>query len=283
MSTYAPPAPVAARLTPCTAAYTRLTEVLPAFRVTEVVAGAPLPDGQGWFSGEDLASGGAALDAYLAQEDAATLRDHGRQARPDVVATFGLHRYAWPACLLITLPWFLQRRVPRLPAGAFAYHRRTARLAVRAGEFTCLPDDPAASSPYARTADEEGLRAAVREAVAEHLGPVLDAFRRRVRRRDRALWGLATDEIVEGLTYLGGLLGEGERARRETAALLPGRTTPFAQGADFRTLTGPAGEALPTRTRASCCMYYTLEPADTCVTCPRTCDSERVERLASAG
>ena len=287
MSPYAPVAadvrasPV--RLTPCSPAYARLTEVLPAFDVVELAAGVPLPDGPGWFSGRALAEDPAALEEYLAMEAADSLRNNGTDARADVVATFGLHRYAWPACLLVTLPWFLHRRVPRLPSDAFAYHRATRRLAVRTGEFSCLPGDPAALTPHARTTDEEGLRTAVRQAVAEHLTPLLDAFRRRMRRGDRALWGMATDEIVEGLWYLGSLLGEEERARRETELLLPGHTTPFAQGAGFRSLAGPDGETLTTRTRASCCMFYTVRPADTCVTCPRTCDTERVERLASAG
>ena len=128
-------------------------------------------------------------------------------------------------------------------------------------------------------ADEEALRAEVRAAVAEHLEPVLAGFGPRMRRRGRALWGMATDEIVEGLWYVGHLVGEEERARRELEALLPGATRPYVGSAAFRQLTGPHGESLSTRDRASCCMFYTLRPEDTCVTCPRTCDAERVTRL----
>ena len=75
-------------------------------------------------------------------------------------------------------------------------------------------------------ADEEALRAEVRAAVAEHLEPVLGGFGPRMRRRGRALWGMATDEIVEGLWYLASLFGEGEerRAMRELELLLPGAT-----------------------------------------------------------
>ena len=29
-------------------------------------------------------------------------------------------------------------------------------------------------------------------------------------------------------------------------------------------------------------MYYTLDPEDTCVTCPRTCDTDRVAKLTAA-
>lgn len=105
-----------------------------------------------------------------------------------------------------------------------------------------------------------------------------------MRRRGRALWGMATDEVVEGLWYVAHLLGESEqdRARHELELLLPGTTKPYVGSAAFRELTGPNGESLPTRDRASCCMFCTLRPENTCVTCPRTCDADRVTRLLAA-
>ncbi|AUH39790.1 (2Fe-2S)-binding protein [Streptomyces sp. CMB-StM0423] len=282
--------PVRPAGTPVTAAYARLTEVLPFLAVTELGPADPLPAGPGWVAAADLAAGGPALDDFLAWDAEQVRRTYGEDARPDVVASFGLHRYAWSACLLVTLPWFLLRRVPRVPLDAVALHRNAdgsrMRLAVHGGAFACLPDDPAAGLPGARVVGgEEALRAEVRAAVAEHLEPVLAAFGPRMRRGPRALWGMATDEIVEGLWYLGDLLGEEERAMAETGQLLPGSgpaTAPYAGGAAFRTLTGPAGQSLATRDRASCCMYYTLRPEDTCVTCPRTCDTERVARLVAS-
>ncbi|MFD4788590.1 (2Fe-2S)-binding protein [Streptomyces sp. NPDC058459] len=275
-----------ATASPLTAAYARLSEVCPGLTVSVLQDAAhPLPVGDGWVTADGLAAGGAQLDSFLAWDDAQVLRDYGRSARPDVIAGFGLHRYAWPACLLITVPWFLHRRVPRLPAPHVAYHRTEGRMTVRPGTFACLPDDPAAGLPEAVVvADEEALRAEVRAAVAEHLEPVLGGFGPRMRRRGRALWGMATDEIVEGLWYFASLLGEGEerRAMRELELLLPGTTRPYAGSAAFRELTGPAGEPLATRDRVSCCMFYTLRPEDTCATCPRTCDSDRIARLAVA-
>lgn len=264
---------------PFTSAYSRLAEVFPSMRVLEsgtrrAAAGA------GWVTATELAGGGSALEELLAWEDAELLRNYGERGRPDVVASFALHRYAWPACLLMTIPWFLDRRVPRLPVDAVSFHRELGRMSVHIEEFSCLPGDPAATEPGARTVSgEDALRAELRSAVADHLGPVLEAFRPRMRRGARALWGIATDEITEGLWYLGHLLGEKERAMAETELLLPGGTTPYLRGAAFRELTGPSGEALPTRDRASCCLFYTLRPQDTCVTCPRTCDTERIERL----
>ncbi|MEU5312735.1 (2Fe-2S)-binding protein [Streptomyces sp. NPDC021562] len=268
---------------PVSAAYARLAEVFPGLTVTEPAPDEAAPVGGGWVGAAELAAGGPALDAFLAWDADQILRDHGRPGRPDVVASFGLHRYAWAACLLITLPWFLDRRVPRLPVSAVSYDRTAGRMAVRVTSFACLPEDPAAALPGAVVVgDEEALRAEVRAAVAEHLEPVLGGFGPRTRRRGRALWGMATDEIVEGLWYVADLLGEEERAVRELAALLPGTTGPYAGSAAFRVLTGPAGEPLPTRDRVSCCMYYTLRPEDTCATCPRTRDDERIAKLTAA-
>ncbi|MFD7909815.1 (2Fe-2S)-binding protein [Streptomyces sp. NPDC059752] len=265
-----------------TDAFARLTEAYGGLRVIERTADEPLPRGVGWVGADELAAGGPALDAFLAWDNAQVLRDYGTQARPDVIAGFGLHRYAWPACLLITLPWFLHRRVPRLPVTEVAFHRTLGRMSVHVGEFACLPGDPAAALPGARVVpDEEALRDEVRAAVAQHLGPLLEGFGPRMRRGRRALWGMVTDEVVEGLWYIGNLLGEEQRAMAELEALLPGSTAPYTGGAGFRTLTGPAGEELPTRDRAGCCFFYTIRPEDTCVTCPRTCDADRIARLAA--
>ncbi|MFD4620874.1 (2Fe-2S)-binding protein [Streptomyces sp. NPDC058475] len=264
-------------------AYARLTEAFPGLGVTELGPGEAAPRGGGWVAAARLAEGGADLDAFLAWDEAQVIRDHGQRARPDVVAGFGLHRYAWPACLLITVPWFLERRVPRLPVEHVTYQRTLGRMAVRVTSFTCLPDDPAAGLPGARVVPhEEALREEVRASVAEHLEPVLGGFGPRMRRRGRTLWGMATDEVVEGLWYVAHLMGEERRATRELELLLPGATRPYVGSAAFRELTGPGGESLPTRDRASCCLFYTLRPEDTCATCPRTCDADRVTKLTTA-
>ena len=263
-----------------TDAYTCLAEVFPGLRVDIPADGEELPRGAGWVRADELAAGGAALDAFLARDHAQLMRDHGQRPRPDVVAGFGLHRYAWPACLLMTVPWFLDRRVPRIPVEGLAFHRELGRMSVRVREFACLPDDPAADLPGARVVGgEAALRAEARAAVAAHLGPVLDGFAPRMRRGRRALWGMVTDEVVEGLWHIARLLGEERRALTELAALLPGTTEPYAGTAGFRELAGPDGASLPTRDRVTCCLFYTLRPDATCVTCPRTCDADRVRKL----
>ncbi|GAA1597314.1 (2Fe-2S)-binding protein [Streptomyces globosus] len=273
-------APAPAATSPLAGAYARLTEAYDGLRVVERAAHEPAPRGVGWIGADELAAGGPAVEAYLAWDKAQIMRDYGREARPDVVATFGLHRYAWPACLLITAPWFLERRVPRLRQ--VAYHRAGGIMSVHTESFACLPDDPAADLPGARVVpDGEALRAEVRAAVAQHLEPLLEAFGPRMRRRRRALWGMATDDIVASLWYVGRMLDEEDRAIAELEALLPGSTAPYAAGAGFRTLTAPDGARMPTRDRASCCLFYTIRPKDTCVTCPRTSDEDRIARLAA--
>ncbi|WMX44384.1 (2Fe-2S)-binding protein [Streptomyces roseicoloratus] len=270
---------------PVAAAYARLAEVFTGLRVDERAGHERLPRGTGWVASDELGAGGDGTDAFLAWDDAQVRRDYGRAARPDVVASFALHRYAWPACLLVTLPWFLHRRVPRLPARNVAFQRALGRVAVRIEEFACLPGDPAAALPGARVvADEEALRAEVRDALAEHFEEVLAGIGPRMRRGRRALWGMVTDEIVEGLWYIAELLGEEGRALAELELLLPGATKPYVGAAGFRELPGSAeacGTARVTRDRASCCFFYTLRPEDTCLTCPRTADPERVRRLAA--
>jgi hypothetical protein len=270
---------------PVAASYARLGEVFSGLRIEELDQDERAPRGGGWVGADELAAGGAALDAFLAWDNAQVLRDYGQQARPDVVASFGLHRYAWPACLLVTVPWFLHRRVPRMPVGNVAFQRALGRMTVRVEEFACLPGDPAAALPGARVVpDEEALRAEVRASLAEHFEAVLAGFGPRMRRGRRALWGMATDEIVEGLWYIAALLGEEERGMRELELLMPGTAKPYAGAAGFRRLAGSVdadGATRSTRDRATCCFFYTLRPEDTCLTCPRTCDAERVRRLAA--
>ncbi|MER6468612.1 (2Fe-2S)-binding protein [Streptomyces collinus] len=203
---------IPAAASPLSAAYARLAGTGAGPAVTVPGPADPLPRGDGWLTTAGLARGGCDLDAFLARDEAQALRDYGRPARPDVAARFGLHRYAWPASLLITVPWFVHRRVPRLPVTHVSYDRVAGRMAVRPASFACLGR------------------------------------------------------------------GRGGTGGAELELLLPGATRPYVGAAAFRVPTGPAGEPLPTGTRASCCMFSTVRPEDTCATCPRTCDSGRVAK-----
>ncbi|MFJ8042586.1 (2Fe-2S)-binding protein [Kitasatospora sp. NPDC096147] len=252
---------------PLLGSYARQHEVFPSLRIT---AG-PLPADPRWVLSTALVDDEAARQELIAHDQSLALADYGQLLRPDVAAGFCLHRYVWPVALAFTLPWFLERRVPRLPADRVAIDRVAGELAVDPDGFACLPDDPAAGLPGVRVVpDEAALRAELRSALAELLTPVLAAFRPAMRRGPRTQWGMATDDVIEGLWFLGGLLGEEERAAAEAAELLPGPSErPFVGGADFRLLT--EGPTARTRTRVSCCLFYTVRPEETCLTCPRSC------------
>ncbi|MFD4655315.1 (2Fe-2S)-binding protein [Kitasatospora sp. NPDC058444] len=262
----APGAPAAA---PALAAdYRRLVELCPVLELRLLDAGEPAPDAaDGWYSGAELAADERALAAVLAGAEARIADEHGRAPRPHVTASRLLHHYAWSACLLIAGPWHLSRRVPDVDPADLWLHAPTGALALRPRGHVTLPGD-----------DE--LRAELRTAVVAHLGPVLAAFAGPTRRRDRALWGMVTDDLASAVWYLGRMLGEEDASVAAAGAVLPGGTLPLPGGADFRRLHTPDGRAHHTRTRLGCCLYYAVGPAATaCLTCPRTSDEERLRRL----
>ncbi|WP_165990098.1 (2Fe-2S)-binding protein [Streptomyces sp. YIM 98790] len=263
---------------PLAAAYDTAGALVPGLRITEE---APRHGG-GWLRTDRLAGDRAVLERFLAEERERTRRAYGAPGRPDVAAGLALHRCAWPAASLFTLPWFLLRRVPRIAAADVSFHPGRGRVTVRPGlRFHCLPDDPAAALPGALpVSGEAALRDAVRAAAAGYLSPLLEAFRPRLRRGRRALWGLATDELAGSLWYFGRLLGREREAVAAAERLLPGVTAPYTGRAGFRELTAPDGTSHGvTRDRVTCCLFYTLRPEETCSTCPRTCDTQRIEQL----
>ncbi|MFH9351957.1 (2Fe-2S)-binding protein [Kitasatospora sp. NPDC017646] len=274
--------------TPCAPSYHRLTELAPLLDVRC----APPRRGGGWLPVADLTADPGAVRELVAHDARQGLARYGQPLRPDVAAGFGLHRLVWPVSLLFTAPWFLERRVPLLGPDDVSLRRgpASAELTVRPETFVCLPDDPVAGSPDARTApDEAGLAARLRWVLGEFLAPVLTAFGPQVRRGPRVLWAMATDAVVEGLWYAGRLLGEQERARAELSALLaPGAPAsgptcapgadrgpapapaPFTPGAGFAPpAPGRTGAPGTDRARASCCLAYTVEPGEMCGGCPR--------------
>ncbi|GAA2248260.1 (2Fe-2S)-binding protein [Streptomyces amakusaensis] len=258
--------------------YRRLARLCEALDV--VVAEPHAPAGQGWVDGAELACRPELLNAFLDAEDRRIQDRYAHTARPHVVASRALHGFLWSAALLMSGPWYLERRVPRLRPDQVRLSRTSDAYAVVPGAFSCLPDDPAAGLPGVRVlADEESLRAELRAAVADHVRPVLAAAGPRLRRGPRALWGMVTDDLISGIWYVGRMLGEEDRAVREAGELLPKAVGPYPGGAAFRRLEGSDGQSYPTRDRMGCCLYYTIRPAEACATCPRTSDAERVRRL----
>jgi len=225
-----------------------------------------------------------ALDDMLTDERRRIATTTDADPRPDAIAMWALHGYAWYACLMLAGPWFLARRVPHVGLhdvwiDTGAEHLGRA-FTVTAGTFSCLPNDPDALAVGARIVpDEAALRAELLRRVTDHLEPLLAAFRPHLRRGERVLWEMVADELVSAVWYLGRSLDQGERAVLDLGELLPGDTGRFRREAGFRTLTGTEGRTHCTRTQNVCCLWYTLEPESLCGTCPRADDARRVRIL----
>ncbi|MFF7633416.1 iron-sulfur protein [Kitasatospora sp. NPDC008050] len=258
----------------------RLNADCPALRVRVCEEGEAKP--AGWVAARDLAD---RMDELIAGEARRIRAAHGCAVPPHVSAARLLHHYLWSVCLLAVGPWYLERRVPVLGADQVWIAPHSGELAFRPGGFACLPGDPAVRGPgpvpvgVRVVPGGSELRAELRAAVAEHAEPVLAAFRPVAKRGSRALWGMVTDDLVSALWYLGRELGREEDAVARAEEVLPGGTAPMVGSADFRRLTGSGGAEHLTRTRLGCCLYYVVRPEDTCITCPRTGDEERVRRL----
>lgn len=232
--------------------------------------------GQDWADLGEVARHPQVLEALLEAETAR----YATPPRPDVVASRVLHRLLWSTCLLLSGPWYLERRVPRLRPEDVRISRRDEAWHVVPGGFACLPDDPAASLPGAvPVAGEDALHHELRTAAADQARPLIAALGPRLRRGPRALWGMVEDDLVSGIWHLGRATGEEEKAVAAAGELLPSPVPPFPAGAGFRRLRGGDGTSYPTRTRAGCCLYYAISPDEACATCPRTGDAERLARI----
>ena len=229
----------------------------------------------------ELAKDQRVLDAFVDAEAARIGDRYGVVPRRDVAASRALHDYVWSVSLLMSGAWYVERRVPRIRPEDLRLDLASGTYTITPGtDLACLADDPAAALPGVLTVPhEESLRAELRAAVADHVDPLLEAIGPTVRRGSRALWGMVSDDLVSGIWYLGRTLGQEEEAVRAADALLPAAVSPYPGGAAFRRLTGDDGRRHLTRTRAGCCLFYAIRPAEACLTCPRTSDAERLRRL----
>ncbi|MFJ7243908.1 iron-sulfur protein [Kitasatospora sp. NPDC098652] len=206
--------------------YRRLRELCPALRLHLLDPAEPDPSAaDGWYSGARLATDERALAAVLAGAEERIAAEHGRAPRPHVTASRLLHHYAWSVCLLIAGPWHLARRVPAVDPADLWLHAPTGDLALRPRGHVTRPCD-----------DE--LRAELRAAVVAHLEPVLAAFAGPTRRRDRALWGMVTDDLASAVWYLGRMLDAQDGA---AAGSTPRGATP--RGATARGATAGGAKA----------------------------------------
>lgn len=194
-------------------------------------------------------------------------REHAGPVPRYVAATRVLHDYAWPVCLLVSGPWFLEGLVPDLADEDVAVDPDTGLLYVGSpGAVRCEVGEGGAGA------------AEVRRVVADHHAPLLEALGPHLRRGVRAAWGTVSDDLVSGLWWLGRLVGDEAAGVRAGTELLPRPATPFPGVAAFRTIVAADGGEHVTRTRVACCLKYVIEE-EACLTCPRTGDAERRTRL----
>jgi hypothetical protein len=261
--------------------YRRLADICDALtvRIAEPGGGAA----QVGVSAAELASDQSTLDAFVDAEAARIEDRYGMVPRRHVAASRALHDYAWSVGLLIGGAWYLERRVPRIRPEDLRLDLASGTYVITPGsDLACLAGDPVAALPGVLTLpQEEPLRAALRMAVADHMRPLLAAIGPTARRGARTLWGMVSDDLVSGIWHLGRMLGQEGDALRAATEVLPAPVPPYPSGADFRHLVGDDGRRHATRTRAGCCMFYAIRPAEACVTCPRTGDAERLRRLES--
>ncbi|MGF1427565.1 (2Fe-2S)-binding protein [Kitasatospora sp. LaBMicrA B282] len=241
---------------PLSETYRRLVDRCPALDVRLLAADEAI-DPQEWVAPAQFEQ---RMPELIAGETTRIRERYGCAVPPHVAAARLLHHYLWSVGLLVGGPWYLTGRVPRLGG-------EQVWLAPRSGSIAFRPALESGSSAGAAGGDPY-------EVVAAHVAPVLAAFRPVAKRGARALWGMVTDDLVSALWYLGRMLDQEEAAVARAERLLPG-------GAGFRRLPGTAGREHLTRTRAGCCLFYAIRPAEACLTCPRTPDAERVCRLES--
>ncbi len=247
---------------PLAGTYTALTVASPVLNIdTE-----PRDGADGWFSAQSIASNADVVAALVDREQQRITETHGVAPPRWIAATWALHRYAFTAVAALTGPWYLEQRVPVISLPHTAFHPTERRLSVaRIERLHCSASDPLAGEAVADIAsDPEDLAVRLRTTVADRLAPILNAFRGETRRGDRALWGLAADELADSVWHIGRVFGTEDAAVAAVTRLLPHAIGRFPGGARF--IRGPHGWC---RTQLSCCLYYAVRPAEQCAGCPR--------------
>lgn len=241
------------------------------------------PDGADWLRAPaDLAPGAARLEQL-----AAAARAQMRTAAPAVIGSVLLQGYQWPLLCAAIACFLLDRRVPDLDLAntrlRYGPSRRADALALGAGRFAALPDDPAAGHPDARVvADPAALRAALRGALEAHLAPVIELLCAGLGCRPRGLWLSAADACAGTLVWLmqaeGWPPGRPAQIETEVEALVRAPGSPLTTRQIGLVLLEHGGQRRVFLRRAACCQWYRVEGGHPCATCTHLSAAERAER-----
>jgi FhuF-like iron-sulfur protein len=178
------------------------------------------------------------------------------------------------------------RRVPSLQPPQLAFRIDPAlvqEVALRPGQFWCLPDDHQAGHPDATVVpDEAALGAVLRSEVVSHANGFLRVYGPLVRFGRRTLWAAVTDVLDTGLLLAGRVFGSAQDGVADARLVLAQRVEPLTSASTICAVIDDQGRTHWTRRRGSCCFYYALPGVtEPCVTCPRTDDAGRARMLAA--
>lgn len=228
------------------------------------------PDGGQWLSCTDL----CADRGLLRQTIMSTGEGRGTNDAA-VAASLFAQAYAFRVAGVALATYALVRRVPDVGAGQLAVgiaRSRPSAVAFLRPSRAGLTADP--SPCDIRFDDEPELLAwFVRQLVAAHLRPFVDAVRDVVDVGERLLWGNAAASCAVALRAVEGGLADPLPVRGDAETF-------FAAVAEFEGLGGFVVLERGDRQgwffeRTNCCLYYQAQAAITCDDCSRTPASDR--------
>jgi len=235
------------------------------------------PAGPGWIAGADLRVAGAGPfhDLLLRIGECARTAD-----RRTIAASFAM-RFGWASGMAIA-PYLRARCVPdvsldntsfKFTASTFFEHAsiHEPRGVVVAG------DDRAAHPPIDTVRNADALRGALRRALVEQAGDVVEALHRWSGFARRGTWGMLTSAWASQFTAIA-------EPRDDQRGLVPELDAFFA-GHDIVAAMRPRLHAVSVdgathlyQRRASCCRLYLVPGGELCASCPLVGDDERLAR-----
>src|SRR5579884_3746845 len=268
-------------LTESVAAVDRAVGLL-SFRVVDVVDDSGLPQvpdprGRGWIECEHALSDPTFFARWRTEQHAMP----AEVAVPEkTTGGYVLQWYLIVPAYLGALLFHSARRVPGLAPQRLRFRLDSATLrevALRPGQFWCLPGDPDAGHPDAvPVPDAAALARVLRDQVIAHASRFLTIYGPQVRFGRRTKWATVTDVLDSGLLLAGRALGSPQAGAADATLVLGSGEKPLTSASTICEVTDDRGRTHWTRRRGSCCFLYALPGAERpCASCPRISAAER--------